>query len=225
MRKILLEFIIFMFIVWCCSNNTNIWSSLWNNAPLEKDIINSSFDEELLYSSNLWYSWDFVIITLSNSWDIVKQTWESLLYVNKNIWFQILLWKEWENSLIVQEKNEHALWTSYSNYSINFKKYSPFLDDYETIIWLSLFPFELYEIYLDMVDNDVYESREDIYKRVIGKNNKYVFIINTINVWHEWINWIFPNLCNEETTKDNLKRRECWNRLNKIFTWYLITDL
>lgn len=33
-----------------------------------------------------------------------------------------------------------------------------------------------------MVDKDVYESREDIYKRVIGKNNKYVFIINTINV-------------------------------------------
>lgn len=55
----------------------------WDNATIIKN-----------YFIPEWYTWAISIVTDDNIKEPIYQTWEQLLYINKALWFQVLLWEE-----------------------------------------------------------------------------------------------------------------------------------
>ena len=61
-----------------------------------------------------------VVVTHENSWDIVTQTWDELLYKNDIYWFQVMLWEESKGVKIKTVDN--TIW---------FYRYNPYYDSDE----------------------------------------------------------------------------------------------
>ena len=175
-----------------------------------------------------------VIISNTNSWDIITQSWNELLYKNEVYWFQILLWEETKGVKI--KTIDDVVW---------FYWYNPYYDsdEFKSYIknWWNLEDISSSKNKLE----DGYEYRERLFRiSVINENqkieweNKRCFEFEDLwmsceswiidydssivwynnwryfrlsKTWNEWIDYYQSMIENLKCSVD-----DCWDILNRL---------
>lgn len=165
-----------------------------------------------------------VVITEANSWAIVTQTGDLLIYRNEVYGFQVKFGKETKGSKLFVNWDRNGN-NDQPTFLLYGKEKAGELQNDNNPLWISGFVEILgVKILNSQQYQDAYSGaisdiwwREWFLSEVLGFNEKYFFQSIVTNVWHEMVAKRLPNLvCTSYHRTESFEEKDCGNRPHRI---------